>query len=329
MTRLKVLMAALVLALASLATGLATGPAMADDKPSATAATAAPDYSWVDKLPHQTGEVALATAQAKLNLGDAYYFLGPAESKRVLTEVWGNPPESAEGVLGMIFPKGSGPLEAGAWGAVVTYEDSGYVSDDDAAKIDPPKLLDQLRENENDENEQRKKQGFQTVHLVGWADPPSYDKATHSAIWARDVLFGGDSQHTLNYNIRILGRRGVLSINVVAPLASLPEVRQISNQVRRLAAYDPGSRYADVDKKNDKMAAYGVAGMIAAGVGLAAAKKIGLLGLLLVFGKKAFILIAAALAGIGARFKSFFGGLFGKKNPPPPSPGAGGPDIVT
>jgi uncharacterized membrane-anchored protein len=112
-------------------------------------------------------------------------------------------------------------------------------------------------------------------------------------------------------------------------MAALADVNAVSAKVRQLAAYDPGSRYADVDKKNDKMAAYGVAGLIAAGVGVAAVKKLGLLGLLLVFGKKAFILIAAAAAGIGARFKSFFGGLFGKKSPPPPSSGAGGPDIVT
>lgn len=325
MVRLRVLMAALVLALA----GLAANTSMAASKPPEPAATAAPDFTWVDKLNRRTGQVDLAEAKAKLNLGDDYYFLDAAESRRVLTEVWGNPPDAANGVLGMVFPKGAGPADPGTWGGVITYDETGYVSDSDAAKIDPPKLLDQLREGEDKDNEARKKAGFDTLHLVGWAQPPSYDAATHSAIWARELEAGGRPNHTLNYDIRILGRRGVISLNIVAPMAALSDVNAVSAKVRQLAAYDPGSRYADVDKKNDKMAAYGVAGLIAAGVGVAAVKKLGLLGLLLVFGKKAFILIAAALAGVGARFKSFFGGLFGKKSPPPPSPGAGGPDIVT
>jgi uncharacterized membrane-anchored protein len=323
---LSALAASLALALAF--TGV--GPARATPDAATPAATAAPDFSWVDKLPRQTGAVALATAQARLNLGDDYYFLGPAEAKRVLTELWGNPPEATDGVLGMIFPKKYGPGDDGAWGGVITYEDVGYVSDADAAKIDAPKLLDQLREGESEGNEARKKAGYDQLHLVGWAEPPSYDPATHSAVWARELERIGKPDHTLNYGIRILGRKGVLSLNIVAPMTSLAEVRGVSTQVRSLAAYDPGSRYADVDQKNDKMAAYGVAGLIAAGVGVAAVKKVGLLGLLLVFGKKAFLLIAAAAAGIGARFRSFFGNLFGKKTvaTPPPSSSGGGPDIV-
>jgi len=324
MRRLKSLLAALTLAF----TTLPAVAALADTPPPAPAATAAPDYSWVDKLPRQIGQVDLAGAKAKLNLGEDYYFLDAAESRRVLTEVWGNPPDSANGVLGMVFPKGFGPADPRAWGGVITYEETGYVSDSDAAKIDPPKLLDQLREGEDQDNEARKKAGFDTLHLVGWAQPPSYDAATHSAIWARELEAAGRPNHTLNYDIRILGRRGVISLNIVAPMAALSDVNAVSAKVRQLAAYDPGSRYADVDKKNDKMAAYGVAGLIAAGVGVAAVKKLGLLGLLLVFGKKAFILIAAAAAGIGAKFRSFFGGLFGRKSPPPTSSG-GGPDIVT
>ncbi|HWA61327.1 MAG TPA: DUF2167 domain-containing protein [Caulobacteraceae bacterium] len=310
-------------ALAALALAV---PAMAAEP--AAAPKAEPDFSWVDKLPRQTGDVAIAQAQAHLNLGDGYYFLGPAEAKRVLTEVWGNPPQAADNVLGMIFEAGHGPLDRDAWGAVVTYEDSGYVSDADAAKIDAPKLLDDLRRNEDEINERRRKDGFAAMHLVGWAEPPSYDAASHSAIWARDVRFSDQPADTLNYGIRVLGRRGVLSLNIVAPLTALPAVRQISTRVRDLAAYDMGSRYTDVDKGHDKMAAYGVAGLIAAGVGAAAAKKVGLIALLLAFGKKGFVLVAAGAAAALGWFRRPFGRLFGGR-PKDPPPGAGGRDIVT
>lgn len=286
---------------------------------------AKPDFSWVDKLPHQTGDIAVATAKARLNLGDDYYYLGADEAKRVLTEIWGNPPDATRNVLGMVFPKTYSPLSDDAWAAVVTYQDSGYVSDDDASKIDAAKLLDQMRQGEADDNAARKKEGYDQLHLVGWAAPPSYDPATHSAIWARELQDVEHPNHeTLNYAIRILGRRGVLELNIVAPMASLAEVKAVSGQVTRLAAYDAGSRYADVDKKNDKMAAYGVAGLIAAGVGVAAVKKLGLLALILAFGKKAIVLVAAAGAWIASRFR----GLFKKKDPPAGSSG-GGPQIIS
>ncbi|HEX7760928.1 MAG TPA: DUF2167 domain-containing protein [Caulobacteraceae bacterium] len=324
------LVLALVLACAARPSQRAVAADSAAPGNATSAATAGPDYSWVDKLPRQTGQIDLGAAKAKLNLGDGYYFLGPSESRRVLTELWRNPPGSADGVMGMIFPRNSGPLDNGAWAAVVTYEDAGYVSDADAAKIDPPKLLEQLRKGEAAENEQRRKAGYDPVHLAGWAEPPSYDAASHSAVWARDIAFADRPQHTLNYGIRILGRHGVLSLDIIAPLASLPQVNQVSAQVRQLAAYDPGSRYADVDKSHDKMAAYGVAGLIAAGVGVAVVKKLGFLAVLLLFAKKGFVLIAAAAAGLFARFRSFFGNLFGKKpGPPPPGSSGGGPQIVT
>ncbi len=320
-----------VVALALAGCLFSTRAALAADSAASAAATAAPDYSWVDKLPRQTGQIDLGAAKAKLNLGQGYYFLGPDESRRVLTELWRNPPGAADGVMGMIFPKNSSPLDEGVWAAVVTYEDAGYVSDADAAKIDPPKLLDQLREGEEQENQQRKKDGYDAVHLAGWAESPSYDPASHSAVWARDIVFADRPAHTLNYGIRILGRHGVLSLDIIAPLASLPQVKQVSAQVRQLAAYDPGSRYADVDKAHDKMAAYGVAGLIAAGVGVAVVKKLGFLAIVLLFAKKAIIVIAAAAAGLFAKFRGVLAKVFGKKTPPPTgsSSGGGGTDIVT
>lgn len=328
MTKLAGWAAALALAVVGMTTPAAwaeagTSPAAADS--AVAGKPAKPDFSWVDKLPHQTGDVAIAAAKARLNLGDDYYYLGADEAKRVLTEIWGNPPDAVQNVLGMVFPKKYSPLSDDAWAAVVTYEDSGYVSDDDASKIDAPKLLEQMRQGETDENAARKKDGYDQLHLVGWAAPPSYDKATHSAIWARELQDVEHPSHeTLNYAIRILGRHGVLELNIVSPMASLAEVKAVSGQVTRLAAYDQGSRYADVDKKNDKMAAYGVAGLIAAGVGVAAVKKLGLLALILAFGKKAIVLVAAAGAWIASRFR----GLVKKKDPPSGSAG-GGPQIIS
>nr|QQZ48803.1 DUF2167 domain-containing protein [Phenylobacterium glaciei] len=123
------------------------------------------------QLHPKTGRIGLPTAKATLTLGPNYEFLDATQARKVLTEGWGNPPEASEGVLGMIFPVGKTFLDDDVWGAVVTYEETFYVSDDEAKPSDYDKLLTDMRSGEDAENETRKKNGFTSVHLVGWAQP--------------------------------------------------------------------------------------------------------------------------------------------------------------
>jgi uncharacterized membrane-anchored protein len=297
------------------------------------AGAAAPDLSWQDKLNRQTGVVTLLGSGARLNLGQDYYFLDAADSKKVLVEGWGNPPGSADGVLGMIFPARFKPLDEAAWGAVVSYEDVGYVADKDARDTDYDTLLNDLRKTEDDDNAARQKAGYSPVHLVGWAERPTYDAGRHVVIWARDLKFGDTEHDTLNYDIRVLGRRGVLSLNVVSSLSDLAEVKAAASQISSTAAFESGSAYADYRKGGDKVAEYGVAGLIAAGVGAVAVKKLGLLAILLVVLKKGIVVVVAAFASIGAWFRKTFLGKkdvgVGKKASADASPPPKGPDLIS
>jgi uncharacterized membrane-anchored protein len=283
--------------------------------PESAAAEQARLDAIVASLNPRSGQIAIAAADASLQLGDDYYFLDKADSRRVLTELWGNPPSAVEGVLGMIFPKGLTPLDD-TWGAVVTYTGDGYVSDEDAAEIDPDKLLTTLREGEDEDNRQRQANGFDTVHLAGWAQPPQYDAQKHNLIWAKVLKFGGNQDSTLNYDVRVLGRRGVLSLNIVAGLADLAEVGPAATALMNTAVFDAGSRYTDYQPGKDQKAAYGVAGLVAGGAALAVAKKVGFLGVLLLFLKKgaAFILV-----GIGAAW-TWLRRKFGKGGKAPTGP---------
>ncbi len=259
----------------------------------------------------QFDEVKLAGPDVTLHLGRRFYFLGAEEAKQILKE-WGNPPSAAEGVQGIIFPSGK-TFVSHTWGAVVTFEASGFVTDKDADKADYDKLIKDAQTGEDDRNAQLKKDGFEPSHLVGWAQPPSYDRARHSMIWARDIKFGDASVDTLNYDLRILGRRGVLSLNLVSAMPDLPAVRTDAAALAADVAFNPGSAYGDYQEGHDKAAGYGVAGLVAAGLGLAAAQKFGLLAVILLFAKKAIVLIVAGLAGVGAWFRR----LFNRKKPAP------------
>ena len=251
---------------------------------------------FLDGLTTRFGAVPLSPAGVTLNLGDRYYFLGPADSEKVLVEAWGNPKDQGDGVLGMVFPAGTTPLDP-AWGAVVTYADTGYVPDSDARKTNYDDVLKRLRDGEDQDNEARKKAGLEQVHLVGWAQAPLYDQARHSLIWARQLHFSDQKDDTLNYDVRVLGRRGVLSLNMVSRMTQLGQIHAAANDLQRTAVFDQGSAYADFKPDTDKRAAYGVGGLILAGAGLAVAQKAGLLAVALLFLKKGFVVIAAAAAG--------------------------------
>lgn len=258
-----------------------------------------------DSLRPVHGVVALDKAKARLDLGSGYYFLGAADAKRVLTEGWGNPPDAVGDVLGLVFPEGKTFLDD-TWGAVVTYQATAYVSDEDAQSADYGKLLEDMRAGEDDENAQRKKAGYEPIRLIGWAQPPTYDAARHDLIWARELQFGEQQDHSLNYDVRHLGRHGVLSLNMVSTMSQISSVRAAAQDLARTAEFDAGSRYADY-RKGDKTAGYGLAGLVAAGAGLAVAKKAGLLAVLLVFAKKGFVLIAAGGAAVVAWFRKRLG----------------------
>jgi uncharacterized membrane-anchored protein len=281
-------------------------PANARTPDSSTSNQMAAARSLLSSLHPVRGDIALADAKATLHLGESYYFIPAAEARRVLVEGWGNPPDSANGVLGMVFPTGKTFLDD-VWGAVITYNPMGYVSDKDAQDTNYDELLSQLQEAEPGINAERSKLGYPAQHLVGWAQTPTYDGRSHSVIWARNIHFDGQPQNTLNYDVRLLGRYGVLSLNMITNMPRLGETRDAANSFGKAASFDRGAAYADFKPGVDLDSGLGVAGLVAAGVGVAAAKKIGLLAIILAFGKKAIILLLAAGAAIAGRFRRMFG----------------------
>lgn len=263
------------------------------------------------RLGYQSGTVHLEGGFARIRTPDAFRFLGPEGSRRLLTQAWGNPEEASEGVLGMLVPARISPLAPEGWGIVITYDESGYVKDEGAASIDYSKLLKEMQEATVEANRERKEAGYEPVTLVGWAEPPTYDPATHKMYWAKDLMFGSKGEHTLNYSIRILGRRGVLVLNAVAPMTQLTRIRQEARSILPAIDFNEGHRYTDYLPGKDKAASYGLAGLV---VGATAAKAgffkvlwVGLLG----FKKLIVVGVVGALSALKR--------LFGKK-PQEPTP---------
>lgn len=243
----------------------------------------------------QSGQVAIPGAKARLNLGEDYYFLPAAEAKRVLNEAWGNSPDGLGGVLGLVLPKGKSFADK-TWGAVIQYDETGHIDDKDAEGEDYESILSDLKSGEEESNKAAREAGYAGGSTIGWAQAPTYDKATKTLIWARNIKFDGETENTLNYDVRTLGREGTLSLNMVDSMGNLGAVRAAATKLGETVEFLPGQAYADFNPDTDKVAEYGLAGLVAGGVGLAVVKKAGILALLLIFLKKGFIFVLFGLA---------------------------------
>lgn len=250
---------------------------------------------FLAKLDQRTGAIKIDAANVTLTVPQDYYFLDAEDARAVLEEAWGNPPD--ETTLGMLLPAGRTPLDEGVWAATFSYQEDGYVSDEDAGKIKYDELLKTLQDDAQASNAWREENGYDKIEIIGWAESPSYNAETKKMYWAKELNFGGSDRNTLNYDIRVLGRKGVLVISFIAGIDALPDIRAAAPAVLGLAAFDEGSRYADYQPGVDKKAAFGLAGLITGGL---IAKKVGLLAAVALFAKKFLAIIIAGLVAAGA-----------------------------
>ncbi|UVK54758.1 DUF2167 domain-containing protein [Mesorhizobium sp. AR02] len=249
--------------------------------------------AFLDKIDPKIGAVDLAEG-VHLNLGDKFYFLDKKDTVSVLTEAWGNPPNSASDAVGMIFPAKYDPLAEGNWGIELRWEKIGYVDDGDAASIDYDELLKSMQSDTLSGNDQRVKDGYPPITLIGWASPPVYDAVNKRLHWAKELKFGNDATHTLNYDVRFLGREGVFVMSYIATVEQLPEIKQSLDGVLGIADFTAGKKYSDFIPSTDTVAAVGIGGLIAGKL----AAKAGLIAVALIALKKFGLILLVPLAGL-------------------------------
>lgn len=255
-----------------------------------------------DSLDRRTGEIVIHEAFATLDVPEEFYFLNAADAEKVLVDVWGNP--SSHGTLGMLFPQDMTPFDEDSWAVTIEYEEEGYVSDHDAADIDYVEMLGQMKKDTQAASKERVTQGYEPIELVGWAANPYYDPIAKKLHWAKEIKFGDQELNTLNYNIRILGRKGVLVLNFIAGIDQKLLIESNLDTVLALAEFDQGSRYSEFNPDIDQVAAYGLGALVAGKV----IAKTGFLAIALVALKKFGIVF---VLGVGLLLKRLFSRLKG------------------
>jgi uncharacterized membrane-anchored protein len=249
------------------------------------------------RLTYQHGEITLANGIGKLQVPKNFRYLDAEQSTYVLHDLWGNPGGTA--TLGMIVPENVSVMADNSWAFIITYDEMGYVEDDDADEIDYDELLEEMQGDTKTENEERSELGFEPITLVGWAAKPFYDREKKVLHWAKELKFGETENNTLNYNVRILGRKGVLVMNAVASMTELSEVQQSIPQMLSSFSFSEGMDYGDFNPDIDEVAAWTVGGLVAGKV----LAKVGVLAFLLKYIKLIIIGVGAAATGAWKWYK--------------------------
>lgn len=181
-----------------------------------------------------------------------------------------------------------------------SYINTGYISLEDWREIDPKQLLESISENTENANKERRKNGIEEIHVVGWIQEPTLDRVNNTVFWAIEGKDDNDVNFVNSIALR-LSREGFEKLNWVTskrrfkPFGGDLEVMLNSHN------FNPGYRYSDYIS-GDKVAQFGIAALVAASVGGKIIKSGGLILLL----KKFCGLIFAAIAALFYKLKKYF-----------------------
>jgi uncharacterized membrane-anchored protein len=190
------------------------------------------------------------------------------------------------------------------WAVVFEFSDIGYVKDDDKDKLDADKLLASIKRGTAEANKTRQRAGHPPIEVVGWEMPPKYDAETHNLEWA--IRGSVEGQPILNYNTRLLGRKGVMEVVLIVQPDQLKETLPKFRNLLAGYSYQTGQNYAEY-RSGDKIAKIGLGALVLGGAAVGAAK-LGLLTGLLVFLKKGWKLVVVGLAALAGGIKKLFSG---------------------
>ncbi|MDX2092933.1 MAG: DUF2167 domain-containing protein [Kofleriaceae bacterium] len=265
--------------------------AKAEDKPEAPPEEAAAPAEEPQLPPHIEGPklVEIATGlELALPAGMIMF------EKAVAQDLLKQGGDSYEDVVGIVLRKGA------TWSVIITSEDSGYVSDDDAGQLDADTLLGQIKVGTAEQKKKSGALGVPELTIEDWTAKPAYDRTKHHLVWG--LAAHDTNSKIINFNTRVLGRHGVVSVNLIdAPEnmeAAIPEGLAVLEATR----FKDGYRYSDF-REGDRESGMSLTGLIVGGAGVAVAKKAGLLAAFALFMKKGWILVVAAFAGIAKLFR--------------------------
>ena len=257
-----------------------------------------------DSIHGQTGAVPFKEAHCTLDVPEGFVFLNPVDSRHLLVDYWDNPEEKIDGILGTMVTADAAVFGDVETAYVISYDSSGYVSDEDAGSIDYDELLESIQESMLDDNKANPE--APQWELLGWAWNPTYDNERKVLGWAKHFRIDGEYE-VVNYDVRVLGKAGFVVITAIASPDSQAELMANNAAIIGSVRYDAGYNYADFNPATDHVAEWTIGGLVAGKI----LTKVGFWGIIAKFSKIIIIALIGFFAAMRKRIASLFG--FGRK----------------
>ena len=225
----------------------------------------------LDSINGSQGMVFLEEAHAYINVPEGYCYLSKEKANHLLSDYWGNP--VSDFILGCLVTDSAKIYKDVEVAFMFFFEDCGHVKDEDASSYSYDEILKDLQKDVAERSEERVKQGYDACELVGWAAQPVYDSEKKILYWAKHLRFGNNGleeasdtayyDETLNYDIRILGREGILTLRAIADMEDLPVVDEMKSIIIENTHFNEGYTYADFNPATDHIAEWGIGALVA------------------------------------------------------------------
>lgn len=223
----------------------------------------------------------------------ANYIFANSDDTKILMELMQNPTSGHElGFLGQADTD---------WFVVFEFDEIGYVKDDEKASLDADAILKTIKNGTEKGNEERRKRGWPPLNIIGWETKPYYNPVTHNLEWA--IRGESEGRPVVNHNTRLLGRKGVMRVTLVADPSNLRQILPDFRSVMSNFSFNEGNKYAEF-RQGDKIAKYGLSALVVGGATAVAVKS------------GAFKWVWKALVAVFIALAAFLKRILGRKGTP-------------
>ena len=177
---------------------------------------------------------------AEIQVPEGYAYTGGSGAQKLL-ELMHNPTSGTE--LGILTDE---KLEMFL---LFEFDDVGYVKDAEKEKLNADEILASLRAGNEESNKARKQRGWAPIEITGWHTAPFYNAQTNNLEWC---IQGQSRGHTIvNYNTRILGRTGVLSVNLMCSADGLAKNKPAAETIMKATSFNDGKVWQQAQVQPD------------------------------------------------------------------------------
>lgn len=188
----------------------------------------------------ESGFIRLIEAPISVNVPMGFVFIKGEDTRRIMTDDWGNAQDAVKEVVGMMIPDTTSNVGYLDKAYIISYRTPGHVNDDRMSHFSFKKLLHAIQSSQDNTN-----------NIVGWAWTPEYDTTTHRLSLPLMYITNGIDSVFAGRQL-IFGKDGLIEIEPISSLSNLQWVYDHETEIANSITYNSGAAYSDFTGKPEE-----------------------------------------------------------------------------